>query len=101
MVQCQAEHQVRAYAIKRRQLAARRAALRIEDRRLVVMAQQLRLGEVKEIDLLRARAERLQGEIGLLESVLDLRLHEREIEKTLGAAPGRLASLSQAQASDP
>ena len=92
-IEFDALQRVMSYALQRRELDAVRKQLELKDRRILILDRQLSLGAIKDVDLLRARTERLQMQIQLLEQILQIRLLERDIERVLGLPPGRLQTL--------
>jgi outer membrane protein TolC len=69
-------------------IAGRRLAL--QRRRMAVLEEKLKLGEIRRPDFIKDSIETAESEIGLLEIVLGLIEGERNIEKLAGLPPGEL-----------
>lgn len=78
---------------KRDALLLNRRALKLQNRKLIVLETKHRLGEVKEIDLLKGRIEYYNQEIAIWEAILELVITERALEKTIGLGLGELKDL--------
>lgn len=75
----------------RADIAGRQLAL--QRRRMTVLEEKLKLGEIRRPDFVQGSIETTESEIGLLEIVLGLIEGERKIEKLAGLPPGELKTL--------
>jgi hypothetical protein len=64
-------------------------------KRLNILETRYKIGEIKELNILQARVDYYEGEIGIREGVITLLKAERELEKTLGLNLGELTSISK------
>ena len=74
----------------RETLEVKREYRLLEDQKVQILEQQLELGEIKRIDLLRARTSCFRSEMELLEDVMAVLDSERALERLLGMEPGML-----------
>ncbi len=75
---------------KRSSLKLNRMAYALQKQKLNILETKNRLGEVKELDLLKGNIEYYNQEIAIWEAILELILAERSLEKTLGLGLGKL-----------
>jgi outer membrane protein TolC len=76
---------------ERADIAGRQLAL--QRRRMAVLNEKLKLGEIRRPDFIQGSIETAESEIGLLEIVLGLIEGERKIEKLAGLPPGELGAI--------
>ncbi len=80
---------------KRSALKLNRMAYELQEQKLSILEAKNRLGEVKEIDLLKGNIEFYNQGIAIWEAILELLLSERSLEKTLGLSLGRLKEIKE------
>ncbi len=91
------EQQLLELKQKRSSLRLNRQALALQKQRLSILEAKNRLGEVKELDLLKGNIEYYNQEIAIWESILEMVLAERSLEQILGLGLGELQYLESAK----
>ncbi|MEW5814663.1 MAG: TolC family protein [Spirochaetota bacterium] len=90
----QIEKGVNSYRQKRELLELRNEFLALRKRKIEILEKQLDLGEIKRIDLLKAKTELLKERLSLLEDILEMVELERNLERLTGIEPGGFAALA-------
>jgi len=89
--------EVSRYHGLRQALELKREYRLLEDQKVQILEQQLELGEIKRIDLLKARTSCFRSEMELLEDVMAVLDSERTLERLLGMEPGMLGRAAAEQ----
>lgn len=87
------EQQLLELKQKRSSLKLNRQAMDLQKQKLSILETKNRMGEVKELDLLKGNIEYYNQEIAIWESILELVLAERSLEQILGLGLGELQYL--------
>jgi len=78
------------YRLLVEKLALQRRTIDLEEKKNVILAKQVDLGEVKRLDYLQGETQLANDRIALIESVLQLKESERTLEQLLHLEPGTL-----------
>ncbi|WP_028975359.1 TolC family protein [Spirochaeta cellobiosiphila] len=87
------EEQLKDLKQKRSSIILNRKALSLQKQKQDILAVKYKLGEVKELDLLKSNIDYYNQEIAIWQSILELILSERAFEQLLGLGLGELSNL--------
>jgi hypothetical protein len=89
------ENQLEFYVLLREQLVQERRNLDLFKQKNLVMEQELKIGQIKQSNLLSSYIEEAEKELELLSSIMELKSQEWMIEKNVGLSPNSLGCMGE------